>query len=166
MPSPFTAIIEDAFQQALVNALTGTTVFTTDIEAVREIDGMTYQVTNGGFAQSLFKERLEQMSGQGHFDDLLRAAVETITAKQLAAHLSGTLADQIIKGLEPTRGGYNREAKPGWADREIREIAVQALTQAVKDDDGLAETLRERVGISVDRDQIEINVGLKPRETD
>ena len=76
------------------------------------------------------------------------------------------LADRILKGLEPTGGGYNRERKPGWADAEIREIAVQALTKAVKDDEGLAETLRERVGISVDRDQIEINVGLKPRETD
>ena len=53
---------------------------------------------------------------------------------------------------------------PGWSQQRTRQMAVEAMTAAVKTDDALKETLREKIGMSVDRDQVNIQIGLESKE--
>jgi hypothetical protein len=71
----------------------------------------------------------------------------------------------MLKGLENVTGAYGSKPTPGWLQTNVKAIAVEATTKALSADEGLMETLRERIGFQVDRNKVGINVTLSDPES-
>lgn len=113
---------------------------------------------------SAFQSRIQARAYKGDFDDIINRAVAALTPEHLAGALADKLVEHMLVGLEPVDGGYNRPKQPGWLAHKAKEIAVEAATTAMMADEGFLETLRERIGMEVDRNRVGISVSLSDPE--
>lgn len=158
------SVLDKAVEEALFHALMGgrhVPLKYSDSMMLDQYGNAAYNVSSDGFLGSIFQERLNHMAASGKFDELLEKVVGQLDPERVALEIETKLSEQIIAGLEKQSGWQNRD---GWVQAQARSMATQAMQSAMSSDEELLQVLRERIGMSVDRDQVEINLELKPRE--
>lgn len=150
--------LQEALRDATLAVLLGATSFQQQI-ADTQGGKMLYTVT----IPSAFCERIRARAHKGEFDTLIDAAIDKITADDLAETLKTVLTEQMLKGLETDTRNWNAP-KPGWLQDKVRSLAVAAATNALAKDAMMMEILRTRVGMEVDRNRVGITVQLTDPE--
>lgn len=112
---------------------------------------------------SAFAARLQAQAFKGDFDDLIRQALEQVDVAAVAKAFEGVLAEQFLQGLKAERHFGGRQ-EPNWLQSKAKQIAVEACTAALKDDEEMVDVLRARIGSEVDRNRVGITVSLSDPE--
>lgn len=108
---------------------------------------------------SAFSGRIQQMAYQGAFDTIILEAVAKVETAAIARAFEGLIANQIMQGLEKNRYGPD-----GWLSQQAKNIAVEAVKQALSEDENLKDTLRAKIGYQVDSNRVGITVSLSDPE--
>lgn len=152
-------LLADTLQGALLTVLLGSHAVPTTIF---NSDGST---TSGvGMVESAFIQHIRTKVQKGEFDGIIQQAMDLVDPAAVARAFETMFAKLIIEGLgrESYFGG---RSEPNWMQRQAKDIAVAAAKQALSDDDALMDTLREKIGMEVDRNRVGISVSLSDPET-
>lgn len=110
---------------------------------------------------SAFAERIRYQAFSGNYDTLIAQAMEKVDPSEIAKHIEHIFAKEVIIGLEK-RDQWS--SAPNWLQGKVKEIAIAACTEAMKNDPELADILRTKIGMEVDRNRVGISVNLSDPE--
>lgn len=150
-------ILSDALREATLAVLLGSTTIP---HQVVDFNGQMQQGTIT--IASAFAERIRSQAHKGDFDALIAEAMGKVDSEAVARAVETLLAEEILQGLRRTN--YYGRDEPNWLQAQARSIAVEAVTAALKDDEGLLDTLRAKIGAEVDRNRVGISVHLSDPE--